>query len=242
MNRRKALLLSAAGLAGVGMAGMGAALRLHRTPRQMPFLTPAHLAGLASTDLARPRVLFVGNSMVLNNDLPAAVRAVAAADGVRVTTATAAAGGARLIETVRIDTFDQALDAGWDAIVVQDFTKTPLRAIDRWASARAIARIAKLGAPAPLLLYPPWPAAPGNIVYRDSGFMTATPSGPRDFAARAMAFYESLGHPVAPVPDAWLDAVDAGADLYADDGHHPNPEGTDFVARILWDSLKPLIR
>lgn len=240
MNRRS-VLLGVAGLAGAGLAGTGAfAFRMHTTPRRTPFLTDAHLGALASPPGDRPRVLFIGNSMVLHNDLPALVRAEAADAGVTLTTGTAAAGGARLIETVRIAALEPVLRAGWDAIVVQDFTKTPLRAIDRWASARAIAWIARTAA-APLLLYPPWPAKAGTAVYRDAGFLTATPDSPEDYAARTMAFYDSLGHPTTPVPAAWLAEPEAGAALYAADGHHPNAEGSAFVARLLWSDLQSLL-
>lgn len=240
MNRRM-MLLGAAGLAGAGLAGTGTlAFRLHRTPRRDPFLTDAHLNTLAANPGSPPRILFIGNSMVLRNDLPAQVRAEAAASGVTLATGTAAADGARLIETVRIAALEPVLTAGWDAIVVQDFTKTPLRAIDRLASARAVAWIART-AQTPLLLYPPWPAMAGTAVYRDAGFLTAIPEGPEDYAARTMAFYDSLGHRTARVPEAWLAEPDAGAALYAEDGHHPNAEGTAFVARIIWSELRSLI-
>lgn len=241
MNRRQSLLLAGAGLAGFGLLGTGATLRLHRQPRRNPYLSDTHLAGLSQASLPRPRVLFIGNSMVLRNDLPAVVQRLARAADVALTTATAAADGARLIESVRISGLTPVLTKGWDAIVVQDFTKTPLRGIDRWASAQAISNIARAAAPAPLLLYPPWPAAAGTGVYRAPGFLTTRPANPEDYAARTMAFYNSLGHAVAPVPDAWLAATRAGHQLYADDGHHPNPAGTQLVANILWDSLKDLM-
>lgn len=243
MKRRRALALLGVGLAGGGVAGTGAAaLRLHRAPRREPYLTDAHLARVAQGNLARPRVLVMGNSMVLRNDLPFAVGIAAARDGVSLSVAAAAGEGARLIETIRIPALAAALGVGWDAVVVQDFTKTPLRVIDRWASAWAVSRIAQLAAPSPLLLFPPWPAAPGNAVYRDPGFLTARPDNPEDYAARTMDFYGSLGHPAAPVPRAWLDAVAEGRQVYAEDGHHPSAEGTSLVADTLWGELRKMIR
>lgn len=241
MQRRRFLLLSGAGIVSAGLLSAGFGLRLHRTPQTHPFLTAAHLSALVSTDHPRPRVLFIGNSMVLRNDLPDVVRALADADGIKISTATAAADGARLIETSRLPGFRRALEVGWDAIVVQDFTKTPLRGIDRWGSARAVARIAQIASPARLLLYPPWPVMAGNRVYEDAGPMTVRPETPADYAARTMEHYTNLGHPVAPVPDRWLAARNAGAEFYADDGHHPNARGTAFVGEIIWESLRDLL-
>ena len=241
MNRRQALWLAAAGTAGVGLAGYGAAFRLHRTPNRTPFLTDDHLKSLSETNIEHPRILFVGNSMILRNDLPAKVRALADKDGRQIYPATAAADGARLVETLRIPGVNTVLRAGWDAVVLQDFTKTPLRAIDRWASSHAIATMAKMATSARILLFPPWPAVAENHVYRDPGFMTARPDNPEDFANRTMSHYENLGLPVAPVPGKWLQAVNQGADLYHMDGHHPNEAGTAFVAEILWDHLKKMV-
>lgn len=242
MNRRQMLFLTGAGgLAAAGLLGAGGTFRWHRSPQRTPFLTDSHLSALANTNLQRPRVLFVGNSMILRNDLPAMVQALSERDGPVLHTATAAADGARLVETLRIPAFSEVLAAGWDVIVAQDFTKTPLRVTDRWGSAWAIRKIARLDASAKLLLYPPWPAAAGNHVYRDPGRLTLRPEGPADFAARSMAHYASLGHPMVPVPLAWLDMPEAGAALYAPDGHHPNPDGTAFVAGLIWDKLKTMI-
>ena len=135
---RRRLLLGGAAIAAGGLAVGGFALRLHKTPRREPYLTEAHLAALANADLPRPRVLFIGNSMVLGNDLPGLVAERAAEDGVELSVATAAAGGARLVETVRLPGLGPLLAREWDAVVAQDFTKTPLRAPDRWGSRRAM--------------------------------------------------------------------------------------------------------
>ena len=241
MHRRRFLLLAGAGFASAGLLSSGFGLRLHRSPRTHPYLTEGHLAGLISMNLLRPRVLFVGNSMVLRNDLQAVVRGLAKGDGVDLSTATAAADGARLVETIRLPGFRRVLEVGWDAVVVQDFTKTPLRWIDRLGSAHAVAKIAKIVAPTPILLYPPWPAKAGNKVYVDAGILTARPDNPADYGARTMAHYDSLGHPVAPVPDRWLAAPNGGADLYSDDGHHPNARGTALVGQVIWESLRDLL-
>jgi len=242
MTRRRHLLIGGAAATGAAVAGGGAAaFRLHAAPRRGPYLTEAHLAALRSAELPRPRVLFVGNSMVLRNDLADRVADRALADGVALSTAVASANGARLVETVRLSGFRAVLRRDWDAVVLQDFTKTPLRGIDRWGSARAVGLIARTAAPAPLLLYPPNPARGDNAVYRDAGFLTAEPSSPRGFADRAMSHYGSLGHRVVPVPHSWIDAAEAGAPLYEEDGHHPSPAGTDLIAGLIWTELAALL-
>jgi hypothetical protein len=236
-----AVVVAAAGVASV------ATFRLHRSPRQGRFLDPGYLVDLRERMQAvrGPRILFVGNSMTLRHDIPARVAALAAAEGVALSAAMAASDGARLVESVRIEALRELLsDVGWDALVLQDFTKTPLRAWDRWGAAWAAARMALRAGRPPVLLFPPWPDAPGHPVYRSGGCLEAVPDGPDDFARRTMAFYERLagaeGFHVAPVPPLW---VETGPDrrLYGRDGHHASVAGAEFVARILWRSLSPLL-
>ena len=233
----------ALGAAAIGAGGAGI-FRLHATPRRRPFLTDAHLNALDASALPEPRLLFIGNSMVLRGDLPARVVARAAADGQSLGVATAAAEGARLIETWRIETFREMLTREpWDAVVVQDFTKTPLRAIDRAGSAFAIRAIARAAAPAHLLLYPPFPAAAGNAVYRDAGRLTAVPESPEDYARRSTAHYAALAGgriTVVHVPSRWLEEGEAG--FYAPDGHHPSEAGSDFIAGVIWDHLRFILQ
>ncbi len=78
--------------------------------------------GGADGGSVRPlRVLFVGNSLTATNDLPAAVRALAAEAGRRpVETRTVAPGGVSLEEHWRSTGAREALAEGpWDAIVLQ---------------------------------------------------------------------------------------------------------------------------
>lgn len=241
LSRRKVLYGSAVSLALAGIAGVAGTLRLHKSPHVFPHLTEEHLSDLSARNLDEPSVLFIGNSMVVQNDLPGRVAALAISEGVQLTTASASANGARLTETIRTQGLDGVLAKDWNVLVVQDFTKTPLRANDRWASARAVRHIAQTSASATILLYPPFPSAAENGVYRDAGRLTITPTSPQDYAARTLDHYERLGHRVAPVPQRWLEAIDAGQALYDRDGHHPNEAGTDLVARVIWGELKVML-
>ena len=154
--------------------------------------------------------------------------------------AIAAANGARLIETWRINTFRQALDIGWDILVLQDFSTTCLRASDRWASGWAMRAMATRARARAVLLYPTWAFPPDHDLYhRRAGLLSVTPRTPDDFASRITAHYEDIaraeGWTRAPVtemlrPDAHL----------KNDLHHLNPKGAVFVANILWNSLRDM--
>lgn len=225
----------------VGSAAIGLQIRRDRYPRRFPKLTREHLKSLVAADLPRPRVLFIGNSMVLRNDMPEMVQALARDEGVDMAVAVAAANGARLTDTLRVGELWDVLSMDWDVVVVQDFTSTALSKVHAWASHRAIDRIAAKVAPTPLLLYPTNPGAPGHRVYADAGRFATTPDGPEDFAARTTAHYAATGHEVAPVADAWIEAKEYWPEMYHDDGHHPSVAGSRFIARVLWDALKSLL-
>lgn len=182
--------------------------------------------------------------MLLRFDVPKLVSEIAASEGHTLSSVMAAADGARLVETWRIGAFRTLLTAGtWDAVVLQDFTKTPLRAVDRWGASHAIRQMAEAVRPAPVLLYPPNPAAAGNGVYRDAGFLTEVPDGPADFADRAMAHYtrvaDANGLTVVPVPTKWVEADNA--DFYVEDLHHPSEAGARFIAGLLWPAIREAI-
>lgn len=244
-GRREVLfgLLGAAALAGGARAG--------EVPRREPYLTDAWLERLAerygpaepAPERAR-RVLFVGNSITLNHDVPARVRALAEAAGIRIETAMAAASGARLRESARIGMLERLLrDGEWDVLVLQDYTTTPFRGADREASEETMARLAEIARPKRVVLYPPWPRAARHRFYGEArdGF-DVTPHDPAEFAGATMEFYgrvaEAHGFSVAPVPEAWMAAVAEGRALYDADDYHASEEGAELAARVLWERLQ----
>ncbi|WP_300011242.1 SGNH/GDSL hydrolase family protein [uncultured Roseobacter sp.] len=242
MNRRQAIGLAGGALATGLTAGAGLTLRLHREPRRLPFLTDAHLATISPDPAGPPAILFIGNSMIMGHNVPSLVIERAAKDGIALQVGMAAAHGARLIETVRIDALRQVLSQNrWDALVLQDFTMTPLRVIDRWGSLLAMRRLAAwTGAPS-VLLCPPWPARADASIYRDAGRAIVRPDDPSDYARRTMAYYNhaasQIGADVVNLPDTWRLAVEAGQPLYARDGHHASPDGASFAAEQVWTAL-----
>jgi hypothetical protein len=222
--------------------------------RREPFLTDRHLERLAARyegqhASGRPRrILFIGNSITLGHDVPSRVAARAAADGVRVDVAMAAAGGAHLRDTARIARLGPVLEASdWDVLVLQDHTTTPFRAADRAESASTMAGLAARARARKVLLYPPWPRAPGHAFYSSRPPLrdAVLPAGPEDFARRTMDFYVSVarqnGYAVAPVPQHWLEAVAHRQPVYDVDRYHASAAGAELAAQVLWTSLRGLL-
>lgn len=235
--------LVAGGLAGLalagGLAGAGFSLRWHATPRRRPYLTEDHLQGLLALPAAQRRVLFVGNSFTLRHDVPGQVARRAT---VPLQIAVAAANGARLVETWRIGAFRAVLRAGWDVLVLQDFSTTVLRAPDRWGAAYAMrAMAAEAGQGTAVLLYPNWAPPQGHPVYR--GGRLAARSASRDaFAARLTAFYGGMAAREGWVRAPVTEALHGDIRLYSDpDGHHLSPAGAARVADVLWQELRGLL-
>ncbi|WP_120499432.1 hypothetical protein [Roseovarius sp. EL26] len=244
--RRRIVLTQLAAGAAVAAGGATLVLRQHQTPRRIPFLTDEHLQQIAMPKVGAPRVLFVGNSTTLQHDVPGRVAALAAPDGRDLRTATAAARGAWLVETMRLDALQTIMRPGlWDAVVLQDFSKVPLNKMYRMGSARAMSVLAKRVGTIPVVFFPPWPARADNTVYHDAGRFAFTPENPADYAAKTMDHYTQvagrIGATVAPVPEQWLMQVANGASLYAQDGHHSNAAGANLAAQVIWQSLRRLL-
>ncbi len=94
-----------------------------RTVLALLLLALSHLAPAQETAPRKLRVLFVGNSLTYVNDLPSALRAVAASQPrpVAIETQTFVAPGGSLIDRWNDGRIAAALDAGhWDALVLQE--------------------------------------------------------------------------------------------------------------------------
>lgn len=244
INRRNVLLGLATGGVTVALATGAATFRVHRSARTFPKLTDKHLATLSNIDGPSHRLLFIGNSLVLGHDVPGKIEMRASSEGYRLYMATAAANGARLVETMRLSALRALLEPDrWDAVVLQDFTQTPLRRVDRWGSLLAMHYVARKIGSTPIILFPPFPGASKHGIYHRQRWLTTTPIDPADYARRTMAHYNTLATDpqfrVAPVPERWL--ADGNPKLYADDGHHASTVGADLIADVLWSSLKDIL-
>jgi hypothetical protein len=233
-------------------AGLAPRARADLPPTREPFLTDAWLDGLEDAFLKprqtaddRPaRVLFLGNSITLNHDVPARVAAWATRAGARIDVAMAAASGARLRETAQIARLRRLLRGGtWEILVLQDYTTMPFHAGERAASARTMAQLADLAQPEQVVLYPPWPRAPRHRFYsRAPAFLDLIPRGPAEFAEATMDFYgevaQANGFAVAPVPEVWMQAVADQRPVYDQDNYHASAEGASLAARVIWQQLE----
>lgn len=127
MARRRVLL-------GFGAVVLGAAclfgtMSLVLTVNRYPDLTEKHLTYLARSmpEAPRPRILVIGNSATIVSDFLGHLSKNAESSDSSATIARASAGGARLIESISIPALRNLLvDVLWDAVVLQDFSSTPL--------------------------------------------------------------------------------------------------------------------
>ena len=247
VDRRKFVSLAIA-----AMCATQASAQSNRSPFREPFLTDAWLQDLTERfgrrpDSARRRILFVGNSITLDHDIPGRVAALARADGIELDVAMAAASGARLRESANIKRLAQLLhDGAWDILVLQDYTTTPFRSLDRDASLTTMRELAAISQARRVVLYPPWPRAPEHEFYASpKDNFDVRPTSPEAFAGATMEFYQgvaqSSGFEVAPVPEAWLDAVAKGEPVYAADAYHASETGAALAAEVLWDRLRSVL-
>ena len=243
-------VLAGGTVAVLGLAAGGAGYALRREVHREPHLTEAHIAGLADRFAApatAPRILFVGNSYTMGHDVPGRVAARAAAAGRPVETAMAAAHGARLGPTARIGSLRRLIARGdWNVVVLQDFSLTAISPWDAFWSERAMEELGALAAPARVVLFPPLVRAVGHPLYRgEAGLLERAPASPGAFTEVNTAYYGRIarenGYTLAPLGPAWLAAMEADRPVFAEDGHHASPEGAALVARVLWETIAPLL-
>jgi len=178
------------------------------------------------------RVIFVGNSLTRNNDLPATVRALARSlDPIdRLETLAIAVPGAYLHEHEAALTRSLSQPPRWDAVVLQGYSDEPLeanpQAAERFrASVRRLDRIVR-GTGARTLLFSTW------------GYRLAF--GMTDKIAKAYGVMGAeLGAQVVPVGLAF-DRAESEARLVTlieRDGKHPTLAGTYLAACVFYASL-----
>ena len=185
--------------------------------------------GGADGGSVRPlRVLFVGNSLTATNDLPAAVRALAAEAGRRpVETRTVAPGGVSLEEHWRSTGAREALAEGpWDAVVLQQGPSSlpDSRAHLRTWSRRWADEVRAHGARPALL-----------GVWSEAERRQALPASIASYTAAAGAADAIL----LPAGAAWRAAWrrEPGLELYGPDGFHPSVLGTALAALVVYAGL-----
>lgn len=190
---------------------------------------------------ARPGedVLFVGNSRMFENDMPAMVRAIADSGGapVKYRVRMWARPGARFTDHAESRRLGALLDRRWDRVLFQAASHAHVdkesRAAFRRDGRRLIARAAAAGSPASLIVN--WEY--GERGYRGwsadqrAGYHDAIQRDYRALAAEAQAGLIDVG-------GAWKAVRTARPDLRLDrDGNHPTARGTYLTALIVFASL-----
>jgi hypothetical protein len=169
-----------------------------------------------ASETQRPlRVLFVGNSYLYTNDLPATVRALAAAHGIAVETTLRAEADFALSDHLRGRRFAALLQQPWDWVLLQQGPSAlPESKRELLVSARRVAAHLK-GKPTRIALMSAWPAQ------RNAGMSPRAEASYREAAAAIDAC-------VLPVAAAWriVGAHASPPRLYQKDGLHPTPIGT----------------
>lgn len=174
------------------------------------------------------RVLFIGNSLIYTNDLPAVVRAVAAQAGDDLVVASATGPNLALIDHLHgaTDAVARIRGGRWDYVVLQQGPTTVQMCRDSligWT--RAFDTLARAAGARPALL------------------MTWPPAGePELFDAARVSFQEAaraVGGVFIPAGEAWRIALaaDPRIELYGPDGFHPSTAGTWLTAFVIFERL-----
>lgn len=177
----------------------------------------------AQTGIARPRVLFVGNSLTSQNDLPAMLEALATQAGASITCSAVARANYSLEDHWKDGAALRALRRErWTHIVLQ---QGPSSLPDSQASLRDYA--ARFAAEArqvhaAVVLYAVWPPKARSV------FFDAVTGA----YARAA---EDVGGALVPVGEGWRVAWrrDPSLALYAADDFHPSSIGT-YMAALMF--------
>jgi hypothetical protein len=174
------------------------------------------------------RILFVGNSLTAENDLPAAVARIADEAGRRpVETRTVAPGGVSLEEHWSSTGAREALaEDAWDAVVLQQGPSSlpESRAhLVSWAMRWADEARSHGARPALVTVWP------------EEERVSALPDVIASYAAAAEASDAEL----LPAGAAWRAAWhrDPGLALYGADGFHPSELGTELAALVVYAGL-----
>jgi hypothetical protein len=187
------------------------------------------LSCAAATEPIDPdiRVLFLGNSLTYVNDLPAMVRAIGAADGIRVETKTMAHPDWGLQDHwEQGDAIAEIASGKWDVVVMQQGPSAlPASRLDllSWAT--------KFGTVAAdhhtcVAMYMVWPEAARKFDF-DSVY------------AHYKEAADTVDGQFLPAGEAWLRAWDAAPSLqlYGGDGFHPSPMGTYLAALVVYGGV-----
>jgi hypothetical protein len=181
--------------------------------------TGTHCAAPAA---AATRVLFIGNSYTYVNELPRIVERIAKSKGLALRTDMVASGGATLRNLWDGGDAEKAFRrARFDYVVIQPQSSEILRMPDETKTyAKKFADAVRETGAQPIF-FAPW--HPAEFDASRDRFRTGY---------RSLAEEDRIR--LAPVDDAWKNALSAGIALYDSDGSHPNPAGSYAAACVFF--------
>ena len=195
--------------------------------------------GAGCADRTCTRVLFVGNSYISVNDLPATFAKLAASGGRHVQTAMLAEGGWSLAQQVASsETAGKLASAKWDVVVLQEQSLIP--SVDTsqrdqmFPAARQLVHLVRDAGARPVF-FDTWARRDGWPEYglADYAEMQAAIDG----AYLAIAGEQSAA--LAAVGTAWQRVVDQEPQpgLWQEDGSHPTMKGTYLAACVFYAAI-----
>jgi hypothetical protein len=200
---------------------------------------------LARSDRPGLRVLFVGNSFTIQNDMPGLVHQLADADDDprRIFAVSYTAGGWSLKGASQDDGLTDLLqEVQWDVVVLQEKSWIPSLPADRrredmYPYARTLdAKIVRAGART--LLFMTWGYEDGDELHASDDTFAAMQSRLENGYSE-LATELSASESVVPAGLAWAEALRGypGLDLWARDGKHPSRVGSYLAACVFYGIL-----
>lgn len=210
----------------------------------LPVLTQK--AGAAPGSELVTKVLFVGNSLTLRNDLPDMLKKIAAAKGISVETSTSARGGARLAHhSGDADLLERLDETAWDFVVLQEHTQLPALedtdvATDSLPFAAELAtRARKVSSETQVVFFMGMAHREGDQLHKKTLPAVGSYMG---MQARTNATYRKMANSnnamLAPVGEVWarMRKDHPDIELYVDD-RHPSVAGTYLAACVFFTTL-----
>jgi hypothetical protein len=184
------------------------------------------------------RVLFIGNSYTMVNDLPGTFAALAKSGGHAVEVDMAAQGGWFLYQhAASADTLDAIASKKWDYVVLQEQSQTPSvasRAEIMYPAARTLVQKIQADGATPVFFLT-WAHQNG---WPEQG-LPDYESMQLQLNQGILAIAHESNSPVAPVGYAWLTVSKQSPQiaLWQADGSHPSMAGTYLAACVFYATL-----
>ena len=211
-------------------------------PREVPFVEPqpASAATAASIDgTEHTRVLFIGNSYTLGNDLPGTISLLTEANGLKLDVGVQAKYGFSLAKHLEYATVtDELRNGDWDIVIIQELSIAPAApALFEAQTLLAVDELVALAADAgtDVVFFQTWGHRSGNPEI-DQPDYESMQQAVIDSYARLSELHDAT---VAPVGRVWGQALRdyPELNLYVADGTHPSPTGSYLAALTIARTL-----